>query len=84
MREPIDGKGIANAESAGDVALVAAVVFGGGTNVPAINTMRCHVWALVGSFVDNDTSTGRGKRAAVKIEGAIEAGIGREFWLAAR
>jgi hypothetical protein len=48
----------------------------GGVNVPAINTMGCHVVALVWCDVDDGSGAGWRERAAVEIEDAVEAVIG--------
>jgi hypothetical protein len=45
--------------------------------------MGCHVAALVWGDVDNDASAGWGEGTAVEIEETVEAGVGRESWLAA-
>ncbi len=83
VREPIDGEGVTDAESGWDVTLVASVMLGGWANVPAVNTVWSHVVALVRCDVDDDAGAGRGERALVKVEGAVEAGVSGEFGLAA-
>ena len=49
--EPVDGECIANAAGAGDVAFVASAVFFGRANMPAVDSMWCHVGSLVWSDV---------------------------------
>jgi hypothetical protein len=63
---------------------MASVMFGGGANVPSIDTVRCHVRVLVRRDVDNDMGTWRGERDAVEIKNTVEAGVGRALGLAAR
>jgi hypothetical protein len=46
MWEPINGEGVTDSESAGDITFVAPVVFLRRADVPAVNAMGCHVWAL--------------------------------------
>jgi hypothetical protein len=82
VREPVDGKGVTDAESARDITLVASVMLGGWANVPAVNTLWGHVVALVRCDVHDDAGAGRGERASVEIEGAVEAGVSGEFGLA--
>jgi hypothetical protein len=55
---------------------VASVMLGGWANVPAINTVWSHVVAFVSCDVDDNAGAGRGERASVEIEGAVEAGVG--------
>ena len=76
VREPVDGEGVSDAEGAWDVAFVAAVVLGGRADVPAIDTVRCHVGSLIGCYMDNDSGAWWCERAFVEIEIAVEAGIG--------
>lgn len=78
VREPINGERVADAEGAGNVALVASVVLPGGTNVPPVDTMGCHVGALIGRDVDHNASAGRGEGAAVEVKISIEASVGGE------
>ncbi len=82
VREPVHGECIADSKSAGDVAFVAAVVFGGGTNVPSINAVGCHVALLAGGDVDDNPSAGRCKWTLVEVKVAVEAGMGGEAGLA--
>jgi hypothetical protein len=79
--EPVHGECIADSKSAEDVAFVAAVMFGGGTNLPAVNAVWRHVVTLVGRDMDDDTSSWRGKWTSVKVEDTVDASIGREFGL---
>ena len=82
MGEPVDGQGVAEAEGAGDVAFAAAVVFGGGADIPSINAVRCHVGALVGCNVNDDAGAGRSEGALVEIVVAVETGVCRKSGLA--
>ncbi len=82
MGEPVDGEGVADAEGAGDVAFVASVMFGGGADVPAIDAVRCHVAALVGCDVDDDSGSRWSEGALVAAEIAMEACVGGESGLA--
>jgi hypothetical protein len=79
--EPVHGECITDSKSAGDVAFVAAVMFSGRTDVPAVNSVWRHVVTLVGRDMDDDTSSRRGKRTAVKVEYTVDASIGRELGL---
>jgi hypothetical protein len=74
--EPIDGECVSDTEGAGDVALVTAVVFSGRADVPAVDAVGRHVCALGGCDVDDDASAGRGERALVEVEVAVDAGVG--------
>jgi hypothetical protein len=76
VREPIDSERVANTAGAGDVALVASVMFRGGADVPTVDAMRAHVGTLGGCEVHDDTSSRRGEGTSVEIESAVEAGIG--------
>ena len=71
MWEPVDGQCVADAEGAGDIALVAAVVLDGWSDVPAINAVESHVRMLGWSDMDDDAGTWWGKEALVEVEGAI-------------
>jgi hypothetical protein len=59
VREPIDSKGVADSEGAGDVALVATAVLEGGADAPAVDAMGCHVASLVWGDVDDDSGARR-------------------------
>ena len=61
MWEPVDGQCVADAEGAGDIALVAAVVLNGWADVPAIDAMGSHVRTLCWSDMDDDAGTGGSK-----------------------
>ncbi len=82
--EPINCEGVANAKSAGDVALVALVVFSGWADVPAINTAGCHVGAFIRGDVDDNAGARWCKGTPVEVKDAVEARIGGEPGLAAR
>ena len=78
VREPIDDKGISDAESTGYVTLGAPVVLDRWTDVPSVNAMGCHAGSLVWGDMDNDASARWGQGTRVKIVVAVEAGIGIE------
>lgn len=84
VREPVDGEGVANAEGARNVALVATVVVQRWTNIPAGDAVGCHAGPSVRCDVDDNTGARRGEGALVEIEIAVEAGVGGELGLAAR
>ena len=77
MGKPIHCECVADAESSGDITFVASVMLGGRADVSTINIMGRHVLSLVGRDMDNDASAWRGKRAAVEIERAVRACMGR-------
>jgi hypothetical protein len=82
MGEPVNGEGVAYAERAGNVTLVATIVFCRRADVPAIEAMRGHVGTLVGRDVYDDTGAWWGKGCLVEIECPIDACVGGELWLA--
>ena len=77
MGEPVKGEGIANAIGARNVASVAAVVFKGWADVPAVDAVGCHVAALVGCLVDDDAGSWWGERTLVVIIVASQACVCR-------
>ena len=81
MWEPVDGQCVADAEGAGDIALVAAVVLDGWADVPAVHTVGSHVRMLCWSDMDDDAGNGWSKGTLVEIEGAVQASLGREVGL---
>jgi hypothetical protein len=84
VREPVDGEGIADAESARDVTFVASIMLGGRADIPAIYSVRRHVGSLLWRDVHNDACAGRCKRSAIEIEVSIEGSVGGEAGLTAR
>ena len=79
--EPVDGQCVTDAEGAGDIALVAAVVFDGWADVPAVDAVGSHVQTLCWSDMDDDAGTRWSKGTLVEIEGAVQASVGREVGL---
>jgi hypothetical protein len=75
MWEPVDGEGITRSVGTGDVALVAAVMFGRGANIPAVNSMGGHVGTLVRCDMDDDSGSRWGQGRLVEIERSVEAGV---------
>jgi hypothetical protein len=75
VREPVVGEGVTDAKRARDITLVASVMLRGWANIPAVNTVWGHVVALVRCDVYDGAGAGRGKRALVEVEGAVEAGV---------
>ena len=84
MGEPVNREGVTCSVGAGEEAFVAAVVFGGGSDIPTVDSMGSHVGTLVGCNMDDDSSARRGQGRLVEIKGAVEAGVGGQFGLAAR
>ena len=85
MRKPIYSERIADSiKRAWNVALVAPVVLSGGSNVPTVDSMRCHVGSLLWRHVNDHSSAWWGERSSVEIKISIEAGVGREPMLATR
>jgi hypothetical protein len=80
--ELVGCEGISETRGAGNVALVAAVVFGERTDIPSINAMRCHVGALAGCDMNDNACAGRSEGALVEVIDAIETGVGGKSWLA--
>ena len=71
MWETVDGQCVTDAEGAGDIALVAAVVLDGWSDVPAVNAVESHVRTLGWSEMNDDAGTWWGKGALVEVEGAV-------------
>ena len=82
MWEPVNGQCVADAEGAGDIALVAAVVLDGWADVPAVAAVGSHVRTLGWSDMDDNAGTGWSKGTLVEIEGAVQASVDREVGLA--
>ena len=68
MWEPVDGQCVADAEGAGYIALVAAVVFDEWADIPAIDAVGSHFRTLGWSDMNDDASTWWGKGTLVEIE----------------
>ena len=68
MRKSINGQSISDAKCAWDVTLVATVVFGGGADVSALHTMRCHIGSLPGRGVDDGSSAWRGMGTFIEVD----------------
>ena len=66
--EPVHGQCIADAEGAGYIAFVAAVVFDGWADVPAIDAAGSHVRTLGWGDMNDNASTWWGKGTLVEIE----------------
>ena len=81
-KPPVDGQCVADTESAGDVAFMAAVVLDGWAGVPFVDAVGSHVRTICWSDMDHDAGTWWGKGALVEIEGAVQASVGREVGLA--
>ena len=81
VREPIDGEGIPDSQSAWDIAFMAAIVLSGRSDVPAINTMRCHIGSLLGYDEDDDLGAGWSEKAFVEVVILVEADVFRELGL---
>jgi hypothetical protein len=81
--EPVDCESVLEAKGAGNVAfVVAAVVFGGRADIPYIDTMRCHVGALVGCDMNDKACARRSEGGLVEVLDVIETGLGGKSWLA--
>lgn len=68
FREKIDFEDIPDTMAVREIALPAAIVFHGGTNVPAHLTVSTKGGAGIRRGVGNDPSTHGSKRSAVEIE----------------
>ena len=77
MGKLIHSERISDFKGAGNVALMATIVFEGGSNVPAVDSMGRHVGSLVRRHMDDNSSAGWSEGSFVKIEISIQAGVGR-------
>ncbi len=77
MWEPVDSEDVPALGSGWDVTFVAAVVVEGWTHVPAVDSMGSHVGVLGWSDMGNDSGARWCQRSVQKIEGLVEAGVGR-------
>ena len=75
--EKFDGVRNSRGSSAGDVYFVAPIVVRGVADIPAVNTMRCPRASDAGLFVDDYFCSEWGQGCSIKVEGAIEEGLGR-------
>ena len=76
MWEPVDGQCVADAEGAGDIALVAALVFDRWADVPAVDAVGSHVRKLGWDDVNDDASTWWGQGTLVEIEISVQTSVG--------
>ena len=72
MREELNGIGCAFGAGLWNVDLVASVLFGSGTDVPDIYTMRCPGAAIGWVFKHEDSCSWGGKGISIKFENAVE------------
>ena len=70
--EELDGLGCAFGAGLWNVEPVASVVFGSGTDVPAVYTMLCPGTAIVWGFKHEDSCSWGGKGRSIKVENAVE------------
>ena len=82
MWEPVNGQCVPDTKVAGDIAFVAAVVFDGWADIPAVDAVGSHVRTLGWSDMDDDAGTVWSKGTLVESEGALQASVGREVGLA--
>jgi hypothetical protein len=74
--EPVNGQCVVDAEGAGDIAHVAAVVLDGWADVSAIDAVGSHVRTLGWSDMNDDASTWWGKGTLVEIEISVQTSVG--------
>ena len=79
MGEKFDGAGYPLGAGCGDVTPVAAVMFGGMSNIPALNAVWCPRSPNLGSFMNEDFGAGRCHGGLVEVEGTIHMGFGGEL-----
>ena len=79
MWEEFDGAGYALGSGLGDITLIAAVMFGGMSNIPALNTVRCPRSSDLRGFMDEDFGAGWRHGRFIEVEGAIHMGFGGEL-----
>jgi hypothetical protein len=68
----------------GDVHFEAPVVFGGASDVPAINAVGCPGASLLQILIDKNSCAGRRKRSLIEAKGAVELCFGGEAQIDAR
>ena len=76
MGEKFDGARDPFGAGLGDVASIAAVMFGGMANIPALNTAWCPRSAHLWRFVDEYLCSWRGHRCFIEVKGTIHMGFG--------
>ena len=76
MWKKLDGAGDAFGAGLGDVTPIAAVMFGGMSNIPALNAVWCPRSPNLGGFMNEDFGAGRCHGCLVEVEGTIHMGFG--------
>ena len=71
-REELDGATHTGGVGFRDINRVATIMFGGGTDVPTVDTVGGPSATLIGCFVKNHLGAEGCERRAVEVEGAVE------------
>ena len=79
MGEKFDGAGDAFGAGLGVVTPIAAVMFGGMSNIPALNAVWCPRSPNLGGFMNEDFGAGWRHGCPVEVEGTIHMGFGGEL-----
>ena len=77
MGEPVDSVGDASGAGGGDPYVIAAVVTEARANIVAASGVDRECFSTFGAFVSVDFDTRWGKWCLVKVEGAMDLGVGR-------
>ena len=82
--EPLQSVGVAFSASLSDVGPIAAIVMRNRANVPAGGAVADVGFADRGLLMHNDFGAEGTEWRAVKVEGAMELGVGGQAWVDAR
>ena len=83
MREELDCFGNSFGASFGDVDSMAAIMLGGGSNVPSIDSVWCPSASVCWCFMDKNSGARWSEGSAIVIEGSIQVCFGRDSWVQA-